>query len=191
MPPERSHHEFCDKLCLVCLRKGPGLRTINGSAGSSSKHDYVDYIRQSWWPDFKPDDENLPRVLCLTCRLKLVKNNDPTNSNPPTLPPKLMYENLVFKPQTRMNLKCECEICLHGRFRWKELGRHSAFSVLPVPQTPPKSIKRKRSPSPTVVTRCKRCLQIVGKGIRHTCNRTSKLQNLSGNFQGNLKKNQI
>lgn len=177
MPPERSHSEFCEKLCLICLSKGPGLRAIKSSDCCLSKHDYVSYIKNSWWDEYDPEDEYLPSVLCLNCRIKLTKNNDPTNKEPPTLPPKIMYGNLVFKPLTRQNLKCDCEICLHGRFRWKELGESSDLSVLPPPQNP-RNPKRKCS-SAEAEARCKVCLQVIGKGIRHTCTRSNKLQNLS------------
>ena len=178
MPPERSHSDFCEKLCLICLRKGPGLRPIKGSAGYSSKHDYISYIKLSWWQDYDPNNENLPNVLCLHCRVKLARINDPTNPDPPSLPPKILYENLVFKPQTRQTIKCDCEICLHGRFRWKELGENINLSVLPPPQNP-RNLKRKRPAPGSVENRCKTCLQIIGRGIRHTCNRTNKLLNLS------------
>ena len=178
MPPERSHSDFCEKLCLICLGKGPVLRPIRPSACYSSKHDYVSYIRQTWWVEYNPEDEKLPSVLCLNCRVKLTKNNDPFNPNPPSLPPQIMYENLVFRPQTRLNMKCDCEICLHGRFRWKELGETASFTVLPPPQNRSNQ-KRKRTSSPLIENRCKHCLQVIGRGIRHTCNRTNKLQTLS------------
>ena len=179
MPPENSHSEFCDKLCLICLGKGPVLRPIKSKDCYSSKHDYSKYIKSSWWPAYNPENEKLPRVLCMNCRVKLVKNNDTSNLNPPSLPPKIMYEKLVFKPNTRINMKCDCEICLHGRFRWKELGGHTAFSVLPQPTNPQVDKRRKRPLSPQKESRCKTCLQVIGRGIRHQCNRSNKLENLS------------
>ena len=160
----------------MCLSKGSDLRPIQASDVSSSKHDFVQYIRNSWWPEYDHKNEMLPNVLCMSCRLKLSKNNDNSELNPPSLPPRIMYENLVFKPSTRQNLKCSCEICLHGRFRWVELKEHGEFLVLPSPKN-----ARKTTPkSPKAETRCKKCFQVIGKGRRHICNKTNKLQNLSG-----------
>ena len=106
----KTHTQFCSKLCLLCLSKGPSLTPIRRAACSTSKHDYVAYIRNSWWKDYDVESDKFPRVLCVTCRIKLAKNNDPVILNPPTLPPKLMYENLVFKPKTRLNLEYDCDI---------------------------------------------------------------------------------
>ena len=179
----RTHSEFCSKLCLLCLAKGPCLVPIKKAATSTSKHDLVCYIRNSWWPGYNPDNEKLPRVVCMNCRLKLVKNNDTSTVSPPPLPPKLMYENIIFKPETRFSPKCDCDICLHGRFKFSKLGDPVRCRVLPQPQTGqyPKGGKggaclRKIGAE----KRCKKCLQVIGRGLRHACTRSEKLSNLSG-----------
>ena len=172
MPLEKSHSDFCERLCLLCLGKGPILRPIKSKVCYSSKYDYIKYIKCSWWPAYDPGNEKLPRVLFMNCRVKLVKSND--TSNPKPLP------SPTFKPNTRFNLKCgDCEICLHGRFMWNELGGHTAFSVLPTSSNPKVDKRRKGPLSPQKESRCKTCLQVIGRGIGHQCNRTNKPDNLS------------
>ena len=163
MPLEKSHSDFCERLCLLCLGKGPILRPIKSKVCYSSKYDYTKYIKCSWRPAYDPENEKLPRVLFKNCRVQLVKSNDTSNPNPPSLP-------LLFRPNTRFNLICgDLEICLHGRFRWNELGGHTAFSVLPTSSNP-KADKRRKGPlSPRKESRCKTCLQVIGRGIGHQC----------------------
>ena len=179
----KTHAEFCNKLCLLCLAKGPCLLPIKRPANSTAKHDLISYIRSSWWPEYDPDNEKLPRVICMNCRFKVIQHNNPTVVNPTPLPPKLMYENIVFKPETRFNPKCGCDICLHGRFKFSKLGDPIKCKVLPQPQTGnyrtgPKGVKCSRKAG--TEKRCNKCLQVIGRGLRHACTKTKKMDNLTG-----------
>ena len=177
----RTHSEFCTKLCLLCLAKGPCLLPIKKPVNSTAKHDLVSYIRSSWWPDYNPENDKLSRVICMNCRLKVIQHNNPTVVNPPPLPPKLMYEKIVFKPETRFNPQCDCDICLHGRFKFSNLGDPINCKVLPQPQTGNYSRKGvKCSRKAGTERRCNKCLQVIGRGLRHACTRTKKLDNLAG-----------
>ena len=172
MTPRKSHHDFCGSLCLMCLKKGPQLRTIkSGDRGPPRSHDYDSYIKNLWWNSYDSSDTNLPRMICMNCRVGLINHSDPIDNNPSPLPPKIEYDKLVTKPVTRQAVQCDCDICLRGRFTFKEVNPPPNYSFIPpTDQAIPEDRKRKSTPE----TRCSKCYQIIGKGIKHPCNRLNK-----------------
>ena len=172
MTPPKSHHDFCGSLCLLCLKKGPQLSTIkSGDGGRPRSHDYDSYIKNLWWSSYDSSDPNLPRMICMNCRLGLLNHSYPIENNPSPLPPRIEYEKLVLKAVTRQAVPCDCDICLKGRFTFEKVKPPPYYSFIPSPdQAIPQGRKRKSTPE----TRCNKCYQIIGKGIKHPCNRLNK-----------------
>ena len=177
----KSHHDFCGALCLMCLKKGPQLRSITsggGARGPVRTHDYAVYIKDMWWKDYDSTDIRVPRVLCMNCRLQLINHREPIDNNPDPLPPRIKYEDNVIRPVTRKALPCDCDICLRGRFTFKELNVVPKCSIITGGTKIVRNKKTKRGQETVVVTRCSKCHQVIGRGIKHSCTRSNKQVNI-------------
>ena len=170
----KSHHDFCGSLCLMCLKKGPQLRTISsGTKGPVRTHDYPGYIKQLWWADYDCTDSRLPRMICMNCRLKLINHSDHPD-NPDPLPPRIKYEEIILRPDTRQSRPCDCDICLSGRFTFKEVEPVPACTIKAAGEAKKVNRKRRRESA----NRCQKCHQIIGRGIKHPCTKSDEQINL-------------
>ena len=139
-------------------------------------HDYAGYIRNVWWADYDSTDTELPRMICMNCRLKLINHNDPIDNNPEPQPSRIKYELIVIRPETRQARQCDCDICLAGRFTFKEVTPLPVSRIMSGRKRP-KHQKRKRDKETESVSRCTKCHQVIGRGIKHPCNRSNKQVN--------------
>ena len=175
----KSHDDFCGALCLMCLQKGPQLRTIqSGDRGPPRAHNYAGYIKQLWWEQYDSTDTKLPRVICMNCTLKLINHIDHLDNHPELLPLRIEYEKLMVKPQTRQAGSCDCDVCLTGRFTFKQVMKPPHASIVPPGQFAKAKFVEKRKLEPKTELRFTKCHQIVGKGIKHNCNRLNKQKGL-------------
>ena len=164
-----THNDNRKRVCLICKKKGNQMRVLSCDTLECFLI-WVYFIE-----DYDPNDQLLPCATCSACRTKLYYNPD-------DLPEVPDYSALNF-PTTKENLenleKCTCDICnvASANFVGAIGNKVGNKKPAPHPEGRPSLQIPQRLPTPKAITRCKRCLQIVGKGISHpksTCNLTTR-----------------
>lgn len=156
---KQSHEENINKVCVICFKKKTGVRQITNKI--------TDLIILYCLPKYNISDVKYPKVICHSCRVSLEQHT--TNKNK-KLPIAHNYNSMKFKKITRKSCDCMCSVCIvalegvrynpHCK-KTKNIGR------------PKVSLSKK-----TNCKRCVECLLIIGKGVKHPCNLTNKVNNL-------------
>ena len=164
-----THNDNRKKVCLICCKKGNSMRVLSCETLECFLI-WVYFIE-----DYDPEDQLLPGATCSACRNKLY-------NNPDELPDVSDYSSLNFPTTENLETleKCSCDMCQIATANpaqqgHKFGGNHKAAA--PHPLGRPSLQIPKRLPTPKPVKRCKRCYQIVGRGIAHppsSCNFTTR-----------------
>ena len=132
-------------------------------------------VQKYFMEDFNPNDQNLPNGICGRCRNILL---DIDSGKPAALEDPVDFSTLNFPVLTRTfggvtELKdlqgCTCSICLIARANPGQVGHtfggKTKKGPFPVGRPPLPGPKRLATPKPIRI--CKRCKQVIGKGIQH------------------------
>lgn len=108
----------------------------------------------------KVSDARFPAVVCGTCRVTLVKSDKNLQKRFSNLPDYSSFRSLksLYK-RLNPNGTCNCKLCVNVRLR----GNISKSRV------PEKTCTRKIIPNKDHEKRCSECLQLISRGVNHTC----------------------
>ena len=130
--------------------------------------------------------------MCARCR-KVLKNVADGNSEPSALGDPVDFSALSFPVMTRKfggmtdlgSLQnCQCSICSYGRANPGQTGNRfggkDKQGPFPLGRPPLPGPKRLSKLTPKPIRKCKRCEQIIGKGVRHPqpCGISDRRENL-------------
>ena len=75
----KTHSDYCDLLCICCLKKSKTLRSIvnrEKETGRPPSVDFTDLLRNHFWVEYSGTNPDLPRKICDSCRLKLLRGEE-------------------------------------------------------------------------------------------------------------------
>lgn len=123
--------------------------------------------------DYYPNDIRLPNVICSSCRIAVYSADTDTKLNQIKLPSYSKFSFPKNSVSTGKCLVCDCSLCVssreHGFDYVNKLKRLKSKS---------KAIKRER--------RCSDCYSLISRGKSHTCNNSSKLDNIKHQINNSL-----
>ena len=174
----RTHDQARKVVCCVCSRKVTQTKNRSGTIQAISEK-FENLVRKFVFKDYSIQNEMYPTALCITCRLALTAMNKDEDNPKRKLPPLLDYKN--FRPPTPNTRSsgdqpCKCTVCTISRMDCCEYTPYAKKHSNPVggiKKTPASPVKR-------TIHFCSRCLSVIGKGMSHTCNKSSRNNNLCG-----------
>ena len=154
---KRNHSDNRKLVCLLCFQKGSSMTMIANKT--------LDRVKTYWFENYESNDERLPNGICGRCRILLEKVEKGVKKST-DLPECIDYNQLHFPKLTRssgnVNLEelidCNCSIC--------EVSKGPSFYK----KVSPYKVGRPVSKPKTLtipISRCSKCLQVIGKGISH------------------------
>lgn len=185
---ESQHEENRKKLCAPCGEKIVlGVRKSNYYSITDRQENLIKaYVNNNYCKS----NSRFPTSICNTCKVTLYEREKNVEKRPMPIMPK--HENFNLLRQLRFNPRnCNCLICLKASYKGhitkiKGRGNTKVFRDF-VAQNPYKShgrvtngkysckkkggvLNNSKSRINKKVNCCPDCLQVIGKGINHSCN---------------------
>lgn len=164
MPRNTKSHDDCRlSVCVLCFKKGKQLRKITAEQEKIIKK----YIS----PKFDLSEAKYPCVICGTCRIQLLScgkekkfENVYVSHHLKKLP------NLPTITRSSGNSQCKCIVCYIAKQSPITQSKSNGIS---------KKVEQTKSKSTFKAEKmCNYCLSIIGKGLNHRCNTSSRCKNL-------------
>ena len=151
----KSHDEFRASVCVGCHKSG--VKQVVTSAK-------VQLIQEKVYNGFSKENTAVPYGLCESCRGCL---------NRGTFVKKFDYDELIKSIKRNSNsLKCVCYICEKGRSKKRNVVKK--LKPGPKPFIANEEIDQVSKP----LKICRKCNQVIGRGIRHACLKRLQAGNL-------------
>ena len=164
MPTSASSHEtfLSSKVCGVCTLKPKSLQKINPPLLNLIKRHHCEQY----------DCEAMPTVICKG-RVKILRELESEGTNANRTLPTIDYSLFVIPKVTRSSASepCSCKWCKIGRMNGADYLKYQS------------EVREKGRPgsaetTPSAIKLCSICCGPIAKGISHTCNKTTRNQNL-------------
>ncbi|CAH0555135.1 unnamed protein product [Brassicogethes aeneus] len=167
MPKARTHEENRLQVCLFCFGKTKTMFFIKEGLKLLVKKHF----------EYKDEDDRLPAVLCSSCKRDLYRINEKTIR----LPKFSELKRIRRCTRSTSNSVCDCYIC--DLARKPASGNFAKGNILPkrigiLADTTNVQLAEKEKIR-CIESRCSYCCSIIGKGLSHKCNLTTRLENLT------------
>lgn len=152
------HFENLKKYCVICFKYKSLHQSKNFRDVLKSNEEMI----QEYLPEYQFSDETFPSVICNNCFLSILPNKKGKN-----YVQVYSYSDRNKKIHNfRNNDDCKCYICAKAKNDSKQ-------------KAPPIKMKKKGINKPkNSIKRCPSCLNEIGKGKRHQCNKENFIQNV-------------